>query len=424
MKIPTGFVFFCFISTKPVEALNNGLVENFITNSNKTISIISVDEDFISEKTLGKALMKFKVSNKSFTNCGDFVNSDKYSNITSTISLGKYRQTKTFKDFSDIRNGLSCDYVIISSSLFLDSVLKCLVNSFGTFLISLTDNEKLFSDRDLIDLLNKTWTKSGALRVFVSIADNVYSFDPFHRNSDGIYGKLNLFSDLTMTEGLANLNGYPLNVEMFGATYTSSLLKNPKKVDDFVGPDASAAKFIAKNLNATSESNVCACFLQQSNHKLCFLVSLTPNDGTKFGFKNPNNTFTGALRSIQSRKSDIAFIGYFIKDYETRDIEFSSPVYSDQVCVVVKKAGRIPQFMLPLIVFDQTLWICLGFETILGKFVYYNNKLFLFSVFEKFKFNLNFFDLIQRGLFTNEVTFQTKTHKIKCIKALQKVALK
>jgi ABC-type amino acid transport substrate-binding protein len=95
-------------------------------------------------------------------------------------------------------------------------------------------------------------------------------------------------------------------------------------------------------------------------------VSLVANDGTKFGFKNPNNSFTGALRSLQARKCDIAFIGYFIKDYETRDVEFSSPLYSDQVCVIVKKANRIPQFILPLIMFDRTLWMFLGLETVVG----------------------------------------------------------
>lgn len=98
-------------------------------------------------------------------------------------------------------------------------------------------------------------------------------------------------------------------------------------------------------------------------------MTLVVNDGTKFGFKQPNGTLTGALKTIQCRESDVAFIGYFIKDYETRDVEFSSPVYSDQLCIVVKKAGRIPQFMLPLIIFDPTLWMCLGLESILGMFM-------------------------------------------------------
>lgn len=97
-------------------------------------------------------------------------------------------------------------------------------------------------------------------------------------------------------------------------------------------------------------------------------MTLVPNDGAKFGYRNPNGSLTGALKNVQSRKSDIAFVGFFIKDYETRDVEFTSPIYSDELCIVVKKAGRISPFILPLIIFDKTLWMFLGLETILGEF--------------------------------------------------------
>lgn len=96
-------------------------------------------------------------------------------------------------------------------------------------------------------------------------------------------------------------------------------------------------------------------------------VEIIDNDGTKFGFKAENGSLTGALRTIQSRQSDIAFIGCFIKDYETRDVEFSAPIYSDELCVIDKPAGRIPQFLLPLIVFDRTLWMFLCLDTLVGK---------------------------------------------------------
>lgn len=92
------------------------------------------------------------------------------------------------------------------------------------------------------------------------------------------------------------------------------------------------------------------------------------NDGAKFGFKYENGTLTGALRSIARREADIAFVTFFIKDYETTLIEFSSPVYSDDLCLIVKKAGLIPQFILPLITFDESLWTALGFCYILGMF--------------------------------------------------------
>jgi hypothetical protein len=96
-------------------------------------------------------------------------------------------------------------------------------------------------------------------------------------------------------------------------------------------------------------------------------VILIKNDGAKFGFRNPNGTFTGALKSIQDRRSDVAFVTFFIKDYETRSIEFSAPVYSDDLCLIVKKAEKIPQFMMPLITFDKSLWIALGVFCIFGK---------------------------------------------------------
>lgn len=79
---------------------------------------------------------------------------------------------------------------------------------------------------------------------------------------------------------------------------------------------------------------------------------LIKNDGSKFGFKNSNGTFNGALKSFQMRRAAIAFVTFFIKDYETRSIEFSTSVYSDDLCLLVKKAGRIPQFLVPLIIFD------------------------------------------------------------------------
>lgn len=78
----------------------------------------------------------------------------------------------------------------------------------------------------------------------------------------------------------------------------------------------------------------------------------------------PNGTLTGALKNLQERKSDIALVGFFIKDYETRDVEFTTGVYSDELCIIVKKAKQIPQSLLPLVIFDETLWICLFFATI------------------------------------------------------------
>lgn len=48
------------------------------------------------------------------------------------------------------------------------------------------------------------------------------------------------------------------------------------------------------------------------------------------------------------------------QDYDTRACEFAYPLYTDELCVVVKKAARIPSELLPLIIFDEYLWLTLA----------------------------------------------------------------
>ena len=275
MNKAASFLVFFFFVTEAKKNETNEIIKNFISKSNKTISIINVNDDFEFdlERSIEKVLIKFKIPSENFAGCEKFVKIDKYSNVSTSIVFSQFRKTKAFKDFVDIRNELKCDYVIFSRSHFLDSVLKCLVNSLGTYLIFLTDNGKQFSHQDLTNLLNKSWTDNGALRVFVSIEDQIYSYDPFYRISEKVYGKLNLLSGFITTEGLHDFNSYSLNVEMFSVSYTKSLVKNPKTVDDFIGPDASIARFIAKNLNATSKLSLFCMILQQIHHKIFFSVS-------------------------------------------------------------------------------------------------------------------------------------------------------
>lgn len=235
-----------------VDGVRRNQVESFIKSSNKTVSIISIDEkideNFILKEL--KAIILFEVKSESLVGCEEVCKADKYSNVTISSPLDVFRKTKSFKDFMELDSDY--DTVIFSSSLFLDFVLKCFINPLGSFFIFLTDNVRTFTDEDLKNKLNKTWRDNGAFNVYVSIHEIVYSFDPFHPNFNGIPGRLNSHSNPCARHKLTNLNGYSLNVEMFAATFTVSSVKNPKSVDDFSGPDANAAKFVRECLNATS----------------------------------------------------------------------------------------------------------------------------------------------------------------------------
>lgn len=47
------------------------------------------------------------------------------------------------------------------------------------------------------------------------------------------------------------------------------------------------------------------------------------------------------------------------QDYESRSAEFTYPLYTDELCVVVKKASKVPTELLPLVIFDEILWLSL-----------------------------------------------------------------
>lgn len=69
-------------------------------------------------------------------------------------------------------------------------------------------------------------------------------------------------------------------------------------------------------------------------------------------------------------ETDIILTGFFIKDYLTRDISFSSPLYTDELCCYVKKASRIPQSILPLFAVNVDIWISFIFVGMITPFIW------------------------------------------------------
>lgn len=72
-----------------------------------------------------------------------------------------------------------------------------------------------------------------------------------------------------------------------------------------------------------------------------------------------NGTFTGAIGRLLTNESDLCLSTFFIRDYGIAGIDFTTPIYQDQLCVVVQKADIIPEAVLPLLTFDVASWICI-----------------------------------------------------------------
>lgn len=53
------------------------------------------------------------------------------------------------------------------------------------------------------------------------------------------------------------------------------------------------------------------------------------------------DTFTGALGDLLARRTDIIANPFFIKDYGSSELRFTSALYMDRLCIVVRAAEMV-----------------------------------------------------------------------------------
>lgn len=60
-----------------------------------------------------------------------------------------------------------------------------------------------------------------------------------------------------------------------------------------------------------------------------------------------------------SGRADVSFIGHFVNDYGTDEIEYIFPHFFDKLCIVAPKAPKIPEWMAIFQCYDITVWLSL-----------------------------------------------------------------
>lgn len=106
-----------------------------------------------------------------------------------------------------------------------------------------------FKIDELYKALQEVWKKKKALKVFVLVYNEIYTYKPFEINDDNTQGKLSILTEDFEIENFQDLKGYILKVEVFDSVY--SILKD----DDpqFTGPDAEVVYLIQEQMNFTSK---------------------------------------------------------------------------------------------------------------------------------------------------------------------------
>uniref|UniRef100_A0A182K7I2 DNA polymerase subunit gamma-1 n=1 Tax=Anopheles christyi TaxID=43041 RepID=A0A182K7I2_9DIPT len=233
-------------------------------------------------------------------------------------------------------------YIVYGTVSELDEY-ACLFSPAGTYLLVDDPSHSPIEHVQLRRLLELIWTKRGTFRVYVRLGDALYAYDPFHPvGGTPEYGALVQLEDgrPLPTVPLTNFAGYPMRIEVFRSVYSNPVERGSQAAHvTYSGADVTARDVFSQALNIT--------------------VIPVPGDRDMFGDRSPNGSFTGALGRLIRREVDIVFTGFFIKDYFTRDIEFTAGLYSDAVCCLVRKASRIPEALLPLYIFPGDIWALL-----------------------------------------------------------------
>lgn len=152
-------------------------------------------------------------------------------------------------------------FILFSTFHTLDVYLGCLLNRAGTFLIIIEKDS--YDDKkhleNVAELLKKAWKVSENLKVFVLISREVYILNPFviDENSESSFGMLEKLlenlPDEKVNRVCKDLNGYPMNVEIFTSAYSIPSSGNfTGKLDCFRGPDVEVAFFLQQQMNVTS----------------------------------------------------------------------------------------------------------------------------------------------------------------------------
>jgi len=228
-------------------------------------------------------------------------------------------------------------------------------NPMTHFMFILLHTETL-QKNGILTIFGKMWQQYNILHaVILSIkvndmivnVSNMWTYNPFNSH---------LYSENVMNStiiNLQNLNGLPLKVSLFGHYPTLYLQdSNIKKRELLLS--------ITDGQNLTSYHGVDGRMFATMVRFMNFTPQIiNPPGNEMYGFPLSNGNFTGALGDIIYRRADISLNSRFVKYYNSTDIEFSTSVLSDKMCIIVPKARPVPRWRRMLLSFNSELWLIL-----------------------------------------------------------------
>ncbi|CAL7949915.1 unnamed protein product [Xylocopa violacea] len=93
--------------------------------------------------------------------------------------------------------------------------------------------------------------------------------------------------------------------------------------------------------------------------EVCDRMNVTPvlvNSKGRYGWVE-NGVYFGTIGHLVYKFADVSFNQFFVKDYLTRQMEFTTPITSDKLCVLVPKAPPVPDYLVIIKIFTGEVWL-------------------------------------------------------------------
>lgn len=212
-----------------------------------------------------------------------------------------------------------------------------------------------------LSIFKDLWTKERVLNVLIvtrhshfscEINENtnnsikVWMYNPFEVNANNSRGNIYNFeyghdlSNAYTHNRLRNVHEYQLQVSMFTQYPTAIPVNNV-------------------NNNSTTyegmDGHILSNMAQYFNFKLKVHTTYGNNP---YGSVLQNGSVMGSLADVAYGRTEISFNSRFIMWYGI-DIDFSIPVTSDKLCIIARKAKRIPKWKNMLVCYKTEVWLSL-----------------------------------------------------------------
>jgi hypothetical protein len=148
---------------------------------------------------------------------------------------------------------ISSGYILFSTLDEVELYIGCLYSRAGTFLFIIEEcEEKNFTKnfQHLESIFAKAWKLTHNLKFHILINQTVFCFYPFEKSGTS-YGVVDVFERLQSDEDLKQINGHPLNVEMFYSVFSVNKPDDSYELENFSGPDADVGRLLGEQMNAT-----------------------------------------------------------------------------------------------------------------------------------------------------------------------------